>query len=251
MRRTAFTLLSVLILSQFYVVNGQRGIPVKSTAQPEKTQSEKEEWDYVKRRFNDHWPRMSGLTWSLIHTYESKSELDRAMNLFEEITLTLTSNNPSAIRKFKGPLGLKEKLNRLMKSKDQTVSGFAAYMLAIVGDQAYAPHIAALLKNYAPRLSGHTTTIRGQAAAALGILEARQYIPQIALLLDSTNHYDRRGAVSALALLKATQYADRIASQLTKTDADGFDWDDEAPIAALFELGVAEKYKKEIDQLYS
>jgi HEAT repeat protein len=247
MRHTAFTLLSVLILSQYFFVNGQRRVPVKPKVQSESAQTEKEEWDYLKRRFTDHWPRMSGLTWSLIHNYESKSELDRAMKLFEEIALALAVNNPATIRKFKGPLGLKEKLNRLMGSKDQTISGFAAYMLAIVGDHAYAPHIAGLLKNDAMRTpAGRESTIRGQAAGALGILGARQYIPQIALLLDSPNHYDRRGAVTALSLLKATGYADRIASLLTKNDPEAYDWDDETPITALFELGVAARYKKEI-----
>ena len=247
MRHSAFTLLYILILSQFLIVNGQRRVPVKPEVQPESTQTEKEEWDYLKRRFTHHWPRMSGLTWSLIHNYESKSELDRTMKLFEEIAIALADNNPATIRKFKGPLGLKEKLKQLMGSKDQTISGFAAYMLAIVGDAAYAPHIAALLKNDALRTSaGRESTIRGQAAGALGILGARQYIPQLALLLDSPNHYDRRGAVPALALLKATDYADRIAALLTKTEPESFDWDDDSPIEALFELGVAAKYKKEI-----
>src|SRR5688572_12073331 len=244
MLHTAFTLLFVLILSP--VVNGERRVSVKPKAQLGSTQSEKQEWDYVKRRFTDHWPRMSGLTWSLIHTYELKPELDRAMKVFEEITLALADNNPTTIRKFKGPLGLKEKLNRLMESKDQTISGFAAYMLAIVGDPSYAPHIAALLKNDAKRTSGHENTIRGQAAGALGVLGARQYIPQIAVFLDSPNHYDRRGAVSALALLKATDYANRIAALLTKSETEAFDWDDDSPINALFELGVAEKHKREI-----
>lgn len=244
MRYTAFTLLFVLILSP--VVNGQRRASVKPKVQPDSTQSEKQEWEYVKKRFTDYWPRMSGLMWSLTHTYESKGELDRAMKLFEEFALALAANDPATIRKFKGPLGLKEKLNRLMASKDQTISGFAAYLLAIVGDPAYAPNIAALLKNDAKRRSGHENTIRGQAAGALGVLGARQHIPQIAVLLDSPNHYDRRGAVSALARLKATDYADRIAALLTRTEPDAFASDDDGPINALFELGVAEKYKKEI-----
>ncbi len=217
MRNTASTLLFVLILSQFFFVNGQRRTPVKPKVRPASTQSEKEEWDYLRRRFTDHWPRMSGLTWSLIHTYESKHELERAMKVLEEIGLALAINNPTTIRKFKGSLGLKEKLNRRMGSKDQTISGFAAYMLAIVGDPAYAPHIAALLKNDAKRTSaGRESTIKGQAAGALGVLGARQYIQDIAVLLDSPNHYELRGAVSALALLKATHYADRIAGPADK-----------------------------------
>ena len=247
MRQTAFTLLSVLILSPFFIVNGQRRVPAKPEVPPESTQTEKEEWDYLKRRFTEHWLRMSGLTWTLIHNYESKPELDRALKVFEEVALALADNKPTTIRKFKGPVGLKEKLKGLMGSKDQTVSGFAAYMLAIVGDPAYAPHIAALLKNDAKRTpAGRESTIRGQAAGALGILGARQYIPQIALLLDSPNHYDRRGAVPALALLKATDYADRIAALLTKSEPEAFAWDDDSPIEALFELGVAAQYKKEI-----
>ncbi len=244
-RHVAVILVLVLASSQVFLVNGQKSLGTKKKAS-EVTPAEKEEWDYLKKRFAEYGPHLPGLTWSLIHNYESKSEVDKALKVFQAIAVTLSNDQPTTIRKFKGPHGLNQRLSNLMNSRDSTVSGFAAMMLAFIGDIEYASQIAALLKREGIGKDGFENTIRGQAASALGVLGARQYIPQIASLLRSSNHYDRQGAVSALARLKAIEYADQIAGLLTATDPDNFDFDDDSPFDALFELGVAANYKKEI-----
>lgn len=210
----------------------------------EVSQTEKEEWENLKSRFTKYSPYFSGLAWSLIHTYESKSEMERSLALLETIGFALASENPVSLRKFNGPQGFKQKLARLMNSKDQTVSGFAASMLAIIGDQEYAPQIAVLLVRERTSRPRREVTVRGQAAMALGLLGAKQYAVRIALLLKSKNRYDRSGAATALGLLKATAYADDVIRVLLFEDV-GVN-DDSSPIHALFEMGVAAKYKKEI-----
>ena len=209
------------------------------------TVAEQEEWKKLKKHYLENFPLLSGLTWRLIHNYESREEMDRALKLFEKIAVGLASNNPATIHKFNGPHGFKRQLVSLMDSKDGTVSGFAARMLAILGDVSSAPHIALLLdrqKDAAPN-AYPPVTVRGEAARALASLGLKEYAGRIARLLKSENDYDSSGAAMALATLKATEYAHNIAD-LLRHDETRFR--DETPIYALFEMGVAADYEKEI-----
>ena len=79
------------------------------------------------------------------------------------------------------------------------MSGFAANLLAVIGDLNYSPQIAALLDRNAD-VEGRETAVRGQAALALGLLNAKQYEACISLLLRSENFYDRSGAALALVI---------------------------------------------------
>ena len=135
-----------------------------------------------------------------------------------------------------------------MDSKDDTVSGFAARMLAIIGDVSSAPQIASLLdrkKDAAPD-AYPPITVRGEAAIALASLGLKEYAGRIAQLLKSENGYDRSGAAMALATLKATEYAQSIAD-LLKVEERAIRRD--TPIYALFEMGVAADYEKEIAEV--
>jgi HEAT repeat protein len=219
----------------------QRG-PVIVATSP----AEREEWQRIQQRFKEHWPRMSGWSWTLIHSYASKTELESALRLFEAIALALANNDPATVRKFNDSQGYKERLITLMGSTDQTVSGFAASILAVIGDMNYAPQIAALL-DHSTSVAGREITVRGQAAEALGLLNAKQYAPRIALLLRSEEFYDRAGAAFALGHLKATEYANEVAHLLL--DATGLSSVDGSPIYSLFEMGVAANYKKEFAQV--
>lgn len=206
---------------------------------------EKEEWKKLKKHYLENFPLLSGLSWRLIHTYESREEMHRALNLFQKILIALASNNSATIKKFNGPNGFKQQLVTLMDSKDGTVSGFAARMLAIIGDVSSAPKIALLLdrqEDAAP--DAHPpVTVRGEAALALAALGLKEYAGRIAELLKSGNVYDSSGAAMSLATLKATEYAQSIAD-LLKLEATAIR--DDTPIYALFEMGVAEDYEKEI-----
>ena len=235
------TLLTVISVNAKPQSRQPRQQPVSNVT----TLAEKEEWEKLKKHYLENFPLLSGLSWRLIHTYESREEMDRALKLFEKIAVALASNNPATIHKFNGPNGLKRQLVALMDSKDGTVSGFAARMLAILGDVSSAPQIASLLdrqKDAGPDVHP-PVTVRGEAALALASLGLKEYAGRIAHLLQSENVYDRSGAAMALATLNATEYAQSIAD-LLKVDAGPIRND--TPIYALFEMGVAADYEKEI-----
>ena len=219
----------------------QTRIPTKASL------AEQEEWDKLKKRFLEHYPQITGLMLRLIYAHRSDTEMERILKVFESIGITLSSNDPATIRMFNGPNGLKQRLIDLMDSSDDTVSGFAARMLAIVGDSSLAPQIAVLLdrRRDAPADAHPPITVRGEAAIALSQLGAKQYAPRIAALLRSKNPYDRRGATTALGLLKATEYAPEVAHLLLDREGS-FAGDDSSLLESLFEMGVATNHKKEM-----
>ena len=245
MKRSLLVLLMLLLTTSAVPSFGQRRAKRRPVIVAT-SQAEREEWQRIQQRFKEHWPRMSGWTWTLIHSYASKTEMEAALRLFEAIALAISNKDPATVRKFNDSQGYKVRLIRLMGSTDQTVSGFAASVLAVIGDMNYAPQIAALLDQN-PSVTGREITVRGQAAAALGLLNAKQYAPRIALLLRSKEFYDRAGAASALGHLRATEYANDVARLLL--DETSFSSVDTSPIYALFEMGVAANYKKEFAQV--
>lgn len=242
MKRILIFLLIVFIVTSIATASVQDSGRRKLTP-PRVSQTEEQEWQDLQKRFAEYWPHMSGLVWTLIHSYASKTEMERSLKLLESISLSISSKDAASIRNFNGPRGFKQELVRLMRSKDQTVSGFAAKILGIIGDLDYAPRIAALLDTTDAQ-SIHKVTVRGQAASALGLLGARQYAPRIARLLRSENEYDRAGATSGLGLLKATEYAGDVVRLLG--DGKYSLIDEGGPIYCLFEMGVAGKYTSEI-----
>src|SRR6185295_5719364 len=92
---------------------------------------ERKAWNDLKQRFTTHSNFISGNLWALIHTYESRTEMEQSLKLFEAIGLALTSDNPASLKKFDGPQGFKSQLLKFMNSREDTVSGFAAVVLAI------------------------------------------------------------------------------------------------------------------------
>lgn len=245
MKRTLIVLSTVLLATGVLSANVQNRRPRKPVV-ISVSLSEKEEWEKIKRRYAEYSAHISGLAWTLTHTYRSKTEMERGLEVMKSIGLAMASDHPTSVRKFNGPGGIKQRLLNLTNSKDDTVSGFAAIMLAIIGDSNHAPRIAILINRHgtAERDARAEITIRGHAATALGLLGARQYSSRIAVMLKSNNRYDREGAATALGLLKATDYAKDVAATLSN-ESVGF-WDDDSPILSLFEMGVAADYKKEI-----
>ena len=242
--RPILLILATLMIVRSVNVQAQSRKPRQQRVTNVSTVAEKEEWKKLKKHYLENFPQLSGLSWRLIHTYESQEEMQRALNLFQKILIALASNNPATIQKFNGPNGFRQQLVTLMDSKDGTVSGFAARMLAIIGHVSSAPQIALLLdrqKDAAPD-AYPPVTVRGEAALALAALGLKEYADRIAKLL-SGNRYDRARAAMALATLKATEYAQSIAD-LLKLDETAIR--DDTPIYALFEMGVAADYEKEI-----
>ena len=209
--------------------------------------SEKERWSNMKQRFAKYSDFLSGNTWALIHNYESKADMERSVALFQKIDVAIAKDDPAAMKAFEGPNGFNAQLVRLLNSKDDTISAFAASLLAVLGDLRYAPQIALLLDRKGD-LDGEGSppvTIRGRAASALGILGAKQYTERLAKMLKSQNDFDRAGATVALGHLKATNYAGEIAALLSRENSARGD-DDDSPIEALIEMGIAGNYRNEI-----
>ena len=215
------------------------------------SRAETEQWEEMKKRFAPHQSHLSSSLWGLIHGYRSKKELDKAMNLLQVMLDAMAKNNPSRLRRIGGVQGFMNRFLEIMRSqRDDVVAGFAAKVLAVFGGNRYAADIAEILKGRDKSWTDEDTypapTVRGQAAIALSIIEAKQYKEDIAALLRSMNRYDRAPAVYALSTMKATEYAGEIVSLLSK---QGFSFRmDQSPIHALIDLGVGQRYKKEIAQ---
>jgi len=245
--KRAFVVLSIMVAASGVVDAGQQSS--KPALVSEQTAAERKNWDTLKQRFTKYSGYISGNLWSLIHTYESQAEMEQSLQLFESIAQALASDDPATMKKFDGPQGFKSQLAQFMNSKDGTVSGFAAFVLSIVGDMSYAPQIAALLTRNGdlPADAHPPVTVRGRAAVALGLMGAKQYTEQIVPLLKSRNDYDRSGAAMALGYLKATSHAKDVAELLLNKDPTLHA--DDSAIHSLFEMGVATNYKKEIAQV--
>jgi HEAT repeat protein len=245
----SLTLVFLIIFSTTSLVSAaQQTSSNKSASVNAESSAERKAWDDLKQRFTTNSNYISGNVWALIHTYESKTEMEQSLKLLESIGIALASNDPASMKKFDGPEGFKSQLLKFMNSKDDTASGFAAVILAIVGDMNYAPHIAGLLSRNDNRSTDqHPPTARAKAAVALALMGAKQYTKQIVPLLKSTNHYEPAGAAYALGLLKATEYAKDV-SDLMLSDNSGFRGGDSA-VQALFAMGVAANYKHELAEV--
>jgi HEAT repeat protein len=213
--------------------------------------AEIEEWATLQKRFAKYgYEYVMSTMWALIHTYESKSQLDETMRLFEVLLNAMANNDPGKLRAIGGLKGFQNRFVHLLNSDDGMIAGFAARVLAVCFGNRYAPQIVTLMnkrdKSWTDENAYPTTVSRGHAAIALSILETAEHEVDIAKLLESMNLYDRSGAASALAKLRATQYADAIANLLSRKESTFRR--DASPIYALVEMGVGQKYEKAIAQ---
>lgn len=212
------------------------------------TQTDQKEWDLLKTRFNSEYGAyLSSRLWSLIHNYSSKEKVDESLDLLMLISEAVSKNNPALLDRVGGLTGCKKRFLGLMNSNDDTVSGYAALVLAVSGDMAYARQIAALLDKKDEDGDEGPITVRGEAATALGILGASEYVSKIVGMLQSRNEYDRSGAATGLAYLGAKEQAPEIVKMMTNEQFSLHD--DVSGIHALVQLKVADKYLKEIATL--
>jgi len=247
MRQTLLTLSIILAATDFLLASElkrqTRTAPANVVRQPNK-----KEWNTLKQRFRQRSGLLAVVSWNLIDTAKSRNEVKQCRDISESIHRAIAFDDPSLLKQLDGPRGFKNQLARLMKSNDETVAGYAALILAVIGDLNYAPQIADLLEKPGD-LTGNgqpPVTIRGNAALALGLLGARKYTERIFLLLRSKNSNDRMGATMALGYLKATEHAKDVVELLLRKDLSFPD--DDTPIASLVNMGVAASYKKEIAQ---
>jgi HEAT repeat protein len=124
-------------------------------------------------------------------------------------------------------------------------------MLGIAGDRSYAPAVAKLLDKKDPPVDlgkfQPPISSRGRAAMVLSLMGAREYVPRFVVMLKSSNHYDRSGAVMALGKLRAKDHAKDVASLLNRKEPQV--GDDDGPIYALMEMGLGAEYSGEFARL--
>jgi hypothetical protein len=186
--------------------------------------------------------------WTLTHAGESKKEVEEVIRLLTILSRSFAKQDPALLKDVGGVRGFKDRMAALLNSKDNVVAGFAATMLGISGDPRYSPAVAKLLDKKDPPEDdeeGHAEVIsRGRAAVALSLLGAREYVPRLVVMLGSRSCYDRSGAAIALGQLGAREHAKEVAAVLSDTRYKYED--DDNPIYALVEMGVAAEYAGEI-----
>lgn len=162
-----------------------------------------------------------GATWTLTHDYREIKRVDEVMNYvqkFLEALVAYEKGNSAPLSQLGGVKSLKDRLAEWLLDSEQSVRAYAAVMLGICGDRAYAKQLANLLK---PRKSNRNELIqydRGRAATALGLVGAKEYTNTLVALLTSKNEYDRVGAAYGLGFLNAKAHAPAIAKLLNDKD---------------------------------
>jgi HEAT repeat protein len=227
-------------------------IPAAAAAQSTTPSADegRREWEQLRKRFNE--PRSYNLItsgmWTLTHAGESKKEIEEVIRLLTILSDSFAKQDLALLKDVGGARGFKDRMAALLNSKDDVVAGFAATMLGISGDSRYSPTVAKLLDKKDPPEDDEEwhpeVSSRGRAAVALSLLGAREYVPKLVAMLGSPSRYDRSGAAIALGQLGAREHAKEVAAVLS--DQRYKYEDDDSPIHALVEMGVAAEYVGEI-----
>lgn len=160
-------------------------------------------------------------TWTLIHDYRDSKHMKEVLTYvqsFMEALVAHEQGNSASLLKLGGLKKFKDQMAAWLNDNDQAIRAYAATILGICGDRAYAKQLANLLK---PRPSGRDELIqydRGRAATALGLVGAQEYTSRLVNLLRSKNEYERAGAAYGLGLLTARTHAPAIAKLLNDKD---------------------------------
>ncbi len=160
-------------------------------------------------------------TWTLTHDYRDSKHMEEVLTYvqkFMEALIAHEKGNSASLSKLGGLKGFKDQLAAWLTDNDQAVRAYAAIMLGVCGDGAYAKQLGSLLES---RPNGRDELIqydRGQAAMALGLVGAKEYTSRLVNLLTSKNEYDRAGAAYGLGFLTARTQAPAIAKLLNDKD---------------------------------
>lgn len=222
----------------------------RQTKKQSVSQDPASQWQRIRKRLKDEGlvSVLNSRMWSLIHNYRSTKHLEDLMTLLTLFSTALEKDEPRRLDSIGGIKGFHERIASLMKAGDDEVSGFAAIVLGVCGDQSYAPRIGELLDRRGQRpgkeADWQLSTARGTAATALGLMGAKEYAPKILTLLLSASEYDRSGAAIGLAYLGDKAHANAIVRLLR--NEQNRERDAESAIHALFVLNVAADYADDI-----
>ena len=191
-----------------------------------------------------HRNLLEGATWTLIHDYRDFKHVEEVMKYVQSFFEALDAHakgNSDSLSKLGGLKRFKDQMAVWLNDNDQAVRAYAAVMLGISGDRAYAGQLGNLLK---PRKYGQDVLVqydRGRAAMALGLIGAKEHESRLVGLLKSKNEYDRSGAAYGLGFLAAKAHAKAIAKLLDDKDESVR----EAAKESLEMMGAGELIKKD------
>ena len=159
---------------------------------------------------------LDGAFWTFAHDYAEYKHMDETMKTigdFLEAIAKYENGDRAPLEQLGGIKAFKEKLAYWLNDDDQAIRAFAATLMGVIGDKAYAPQLANLLKDkkYAAEHLGYE---RGRAAMSLGLVGAKEYAPSLVSLLVSSNPYDRSGAAYGLGFLGEKGQARAVAKLL-------------------------------------
>lgn len=142
----------------------------------------------------------------MIHNYRRVDRITAVftgMRPFLDAIEKYQNGDNQALARVGGLRAFKDQLAASLQSPEPSVRAFAAILLGVCGDRAYAGQIAKLLKPPALVALDREPIDRGRAATALGMLGATEYEPRLAEYLNSANVYDRVGAIFGFGYMKA------------------------------------------------
>lgn len=201
-KRTVFAALIVAIL----IGAGSAGA-VRAQASKAQTASATET-DQFLTRWNE--PRnkafMDSALWTMIHDYHDVRQVNAVITGLHPYFQALDdyqNGTMTTLARIGGIAAFKASVANWLDNPEQAVRAFAAILLGVSGDRAYAPQIAKLMRNPIKTRRNHEPIDRGRAAQALGMMGAIQYQTQLADFLNSSNQFDRVGAIYGFGYLKA------------------------------------------------
>jgi hypothetical protein len=164
---------------------------------------------------------LDGALWTVTHDYSEYKHMEEVLktvqSYFEAIG-KYEKGDRSSLDQLGGIKAFKDKLAGWLNDDDQAIRAFAAVLLGVSGDKAYAPQLANLLKERKYQDDDLLYYDRGRTAMALGLVGANEYTSNLVNLLNSSNEYDRSGAAYGLGFLGAKDQAKAVAKLLNDKD---------------------------------
>jgi hypothetical protein len=96
-----------------------------------------QDWQEIRERVQANANFLNDYGWTLIHTYESKEQVDEVLKLLEVLFQATAKNDRDILRPIGGLDGFFERFLALMDSEDDSVAAFSARVLAVTAGKRY------------------------------------------------------------------------------------------------------------------
>ena len=197
----------------------REGIRPKQSSEEDPSSSE---LDRIQARFEDDKIKsiLGGEFWTLAHCASEKQK----KKAIAAIGMSEPNTDPFSLKTAIKDAGDVEqyrcRVTALLTNRDETVRGFAAVWLGVLGEQKSTKDLLTLLrsKQLPVQEKSFEGSDRGRAAIGLGLLGAREHAAELGRLLSSSNEYIRGGAALGLAYMNVTEYATDITKLLVDPD---------------------------------